>query len=137
MVIMKKIYLINFSLMEKIADKKNGITTEDATAYITGVELFFIFLIGEFFIMRILPFKVSNVIMFGTMAVIWYYTHYVLRKSLKKTITDVGIRKMYKELDKSKQKGYLLLSILIFFAVFFIFFAASVWTIGGYDRRWQ
>lgn len=137
MVIMKKIYLINFSLMEKIADKKNGITTEDATAFISGVELFFIFLIGEFFIMRILPFQVSNVIMFSTMAVIWFYTHYVLRNSLKKTITDVGIRKMYKELDKSKQRGYLLLSILIFFAVIFIFFVASVWTIGGYDKRWQ
>lgn len=123
--------------MEKIADKKNGITTEDATAYITGVELFFICLIAEFFIIRVLPFKVSNVIMFGMMAGIWYYTHYVLRKTLKKVITNSGIRKMYKELDKSKQKSYLLLSILIFFLVFFIFFAASVWAIGGYDKRWQ
>lgn len=121
MVIMKRIYLINFSLMEKIADKKNGITTEDATAYVTGVELFFIYLIAEFFIIRVLPFKVSNVIMFGTMGVIWYYTHYVLRKSLKKLITDAGIRKMYKELDKSKQKNYLLLSILIFL-LFLLFF---------------
>lgn len=134
---MKKIFLINYSLMEKIADKKNGITTEDATAYITGVELFFICLMAEFFIMRMLPFKVSNVIMFGMMAGIWYYTHYVLRKTLKKAITDTGIRKMYKELDKSKQKSYLLLSILIFFLVFFIFFAGGVWAIGGYDKRWQ
>lgn len=134
---MKKIYLINFSLMEKIADKKNGITTEDAAAYLTGVEIFFISLIGEFFIMMILPFKISNAIMFGVMAVIWYYTHYILRKSLRKIITDLGIRKIYKDLDRSKQKSYLLLSILIFFIVFFVFFAASVWTIGGYDKRWQ
>jgi hypothetical protein len=41
MVIMKKIYLINFSLMEIIADKKNGVRTEDATAYLIGVEVFF------------------------------------------------------------------------------------------------
>jgi succinate dehydrogenase hydrophobic anchor subunit len=123
--------------MEKIADKKNGITTEDAAAYLTGVEIFFIALIGEFFIMKVLPFKISNVIMFGAMAVIWYYTHYILRKSLRKIITDLGIRRMYKDLNRSRQKSYLLLSILIFFIVFFIFFAASVWTIGGYDKRWQ
>lgn len=134
---MKKIYLINFSLMEKIADKKNGITTEDATAYVTGVEIFFVCLIAEFFIMRILPFRISNVIMFSVIAIIWYYTHYILRKSLKKTITDAGIRKDYKDLDRSKQKSYLLFSILIFFLIFFVFFAASVWAIGGYDKRWN
>lgn len=123
--------------MEKIADKKNGITTEDATAYITGVELFFIFLMIEFAVMRILPFKLNDFIVYGTMAVIWYYTHYILRKSLKKTIADLGIRKVYKELDKSKQKSYLVLSILIFFALFFIFFAIGVLTIYNYDKRWQ
>lgn len=123
--------------MEKIANKKNGITTEDATAFFTGVEIFFICLIAEFFIIRILPFRVSNVIMFGAMAVIWYYTHYILRKSLKKTIIDAEIRKEYKGLNRSKQKSYLVLSILIFFLVFLVFFAASVWAIGGYDKRWN
>ncbi len=134
---MKKIYLINFSLMERIADKKNGITTEDATAYIVSVEIFFIVLIAEFILMRVLPFKISNYIMFGGMAIIWYYTHYVLRKSLKSKIADIEIRNMYRQLGKSKQQSYLLLSILLFFVVFFIFFAASVWAIGGYDKRWQ
>lgn len=43
--------------MEKIADKKNGITAEDAAAFLTGVEMFFISLIGEFFIMWVLPYK--------------------------------------------------------------------------------
>jgi len=123
--------------MEKIADKKNGITTEDAAAFLTGVEIFFISLIGEFFIMWVFPFKISNVMMFGTIAVIWYYTHYVMRNSLKKKIIEAGIREDYKELEKSNQKHYLLLSIVIFFLVFFVFFAASVWMIGGYDKRWQ
>lgn len=123
--------------MEKLADKKNGITTEDATAFITCVEIFFISLIIEFFIMKILPFKISNVVMFAIMGIIWYYTHYVLRKSLKGTITGIGIRAKYKELDKAKRKSYLVVSILIFFAVFFVFFAASVWAIGGYDKRWK
>lgn len=133
---MKKIYLINFSLMERIADKKNG-TVEDATAFITGVERFFILLIIEFAVIRILPFRVNNYIMFGAIGIIWYYTHYVLRKSLGKKISALGIRKMYKDLDESKQKWFLILSILLFFATFFIFFAASVWMIGGYDKRWQ
>lgn len=31
---MKKIFLINYSLMEKIADKKNGVTTEELVFYI-------------------------------------------------------------------------------------------------------
>jgi hypothetical protein len=74
--------------------------------------------------------------MFGIMAGIWYYTHYVLRKSLKKIIIEAGTREKYKEVEQSKRKSYLLLSILIFFLVFFVFFAASVWTIGGYDKRW-
>lgn len=130
---MRKIFLINFSLMEKIADKKNGITAEEATAYITGVEMFFIGLIAEFLIVKILPFKVPNIILFGVMAVIWYYTHYILRKSLKKIIVNAGIRKVYGTLSKSKQKNYLMLSILLFF----VFFAAGVMTIGGYDKRWQ
>jgi hypothetical protein len=134
---MKKIFLINFALMEKIADKKNGITTEDATAFIIGIEMFFVCLIVEFSIMRILPFRISNAIMFGTMAVIWYYTHYILRKSLKKTITDAGTKREYKELDRLKQRRFLTLSIVIFFLVFVIFFAASVWAIGGYDKRWN
>ena len=136
MVTMKTLYLINFSLMEKIADKKNGITTEDAAAYITGVEIFFICLMGEFVLMRILPFKLNNIVVYGTMAIVWYFTHYVLRKSLKKTITDLGIRKIYKELDKSKQKSYLILSILIFFAIFFTFFTIGALTIYNYDKRW-
>lgn len=123
--------------MEKLADKKNGITTEDATAFITSVEIFFISLIIEFFLMKILPFKVSNIVMFGIMGIIWYFTHYVLRKSLKGRITVTGVRAKYKELDNAKRKSYLIVSILIFFAVFFIFFAASVWAIGGYDKRWQ
>lgn len=134
---MKKLYLINFSLMEKIADKKNGVTAEDATAYITSVEIFFLCLIVEFFIMKILPFRIPNVVMFGVMAIIWFYTHYILRKSLGKKLTESGVRSMYKQLEKSKQKTYLVFSILIFFIVFIIFFAGSVWAIGGYDKRWQ
>ena len=122
--------------MEKIADKKNGIITEDAAAYITGVEVFFIFLMVEFFLMRILPFKINNIVVYGTMAIVWYFTHYVLRKSLKKTITDLGIRKMYKELNKSKQKNYLILSILIFFWIFFAFFIIGALTIYNYNKRW-
>jgi succinate dehydrogenase hydrophobic anchor subunit len=137
MIEMKKIYLINFSLMERIADKKNGITTEDATAYITGVELFFVFLVIEFLIMSLLPFQVSNYLMFGVMALIWYYTHYVLRKSIGTKLHQMGLRKLYKDLSKSKQTTYLVLSILVFFIVFLFFFAASVWTIGGYDKRWE
>lgn len=137
MISMKKILLINYSLMEKIADKKNGITTEDATAYITGVELFFILLIFEFFIISVLPFEVSNYLMFGAMAIIWFYTHYILRKSLKIKISNIGIKMEYKQLTNQRQWSYLLLSILIFFLVFFIFFTASVWTIGGYDKRWK
>ena len=123
--------------MEKIADKKNGVTTEDATAYITSVEIFFVCLILEFSIMKILPFRIPNVVMFGVMAIIWLYTHYILRKSLGKAITEKGVRSMYKQLGKSKQKTYLVFSILIFFVVFIIFFAGSVWAIGGYDKRWQ
>jgi hypothetical protein len=134
---MKRIYLINFSLCEKIADKKNGITTEDAAAYITCVEIFFTSLIAEFLVMRILPFKLNDFLVYGTMAIVWYFTHYILRKSLRKKITDLGIRKMYKQLDKSEQKNYLILSILIFFAAFFIFFIAAVWMIGGYNKRWH
>ena len=135
MVTMKKIYLINFSLMEKIADKKNGITTENAAAFITGVELFFIYLMIEFVIMKFLPFKLKGFIVYGAMAVIWYYTHHSLRKSLTKKITSLGIRKTYKELSRSKQKSYLILSILIFFAVFFIFLATGALTIYNYNKR--
>lgn len=136
MIKMKKIYLINFSLMEKIADKKNGITTEDATAFILSVEAFFILLVGEFILMRVFPFKISNYIMFGAMALIWYYSHYVLRKKIKDAIVNSDIREGYRKLDKSEKKKYLLLSILIFFGLFLFFFAASVWAIGGYDKRW-
>lgn len=123
--------------MEKIADKKNGITTEDAAAFIISVEAFFILLVAEFILMRVFPFKISNYIMFGTMALIWYYSHYVLRKRIKDAIFDSDIREMYRKLDKSEKRKYLLLSILIFFGVFLFFFAASVWAIGGYDKRWH
>lgn len=136
MIEMKKIYVINFSLMERIADKRNGVTTEDATAFILSVEIFFVALIAEFILIRILPFRVPNYMMFGVMAIIWYYTHYVLRKTLRRTIEDLGIREIYRQLGKATQKNYLLLSIAIFFIVFFIFFATSVWAIGGYDTRW-
>ena len=52
------------------------------------------------------------------MAVIWYYTHYVLRELLKKKIIEACIRDDYKELGKSKQKRYLLVSIVIFILIF-------------------
>jgi hypothetical protein len=133
---MKKIYLINFSLMEKMADKKNGVTTEDATAFIVSIEIFFVSLIAEFILIRVFPFRIANYIMFGAMAIIWYFTHYVLRKKLRRTIEDIRIRDTYRKLGKVKKTNYLLLSISIFFIVFFIFFAACVWAIGGYDKRW-
>lgn len=108
--------------MEKIADKKNGITTEDAAAYLTGVELFFVYLMAEFIIMKFLPFKLNDFIIYGVIAVLWYYSHYVLRKILKKRITDLQIRKIYQSSSRSKQKQYLVLSVLFFFTVLFIFF---------------
>jgi hypothetical protein len=134
--LMNKIYLINFSLMEKIADKKNGITTEDATAFITGVEWFFVGLMIEFFLMWAIPYKFNKFIVFGVMTVIWYYTHYMLRKSLRVVIKDRGIRGLYKNLKSKTQKTYLALSIVMFFLIFFIFFAVAVITIGGYNKNW-
>jgi hypothetical protein len=131
-----KIYLVNFSLMEKIADKKNGVTTEDATAFITGVECFFIGLMIEFFLMWVIPYKFNKFIVFGVMAAIWYYTHYMLKKSLGTIIKDRGIRNQYKNLASKTQKSYLALSIVMFFLIFFIFFAVAVITIGGYDKTW-
>lgn len=132
---MKKIYLLNFSLMEKIADKKNGITTEDATSFVTCVEIFYLLLMAEFTIMRILPFKVKDYVMYTILVLIGLYTHFVLRKVLKKIIVDLGIRKTYKSLDKSQQKRNLALSVLIFFGMFFIFFIVCVWAIGGYYKK--
>jgi 4-hydroxybenzoate polyprenyltransferase len=134
--LMNKIYLINFSLMEKIADKKNGITTEDATAFITGVEWFFVGLMVEFILMRLIPIKFDKFIVFGVMAVIWYYTHYMLRKSLGILIKERGIRALYKKLGSRTQKIYLALSIVMFFLIFFIFFIVGVLTIYNYDKTW-
>lgn len=121
--------------MEKIADKKNGVTTEDASAFITGVELFFLLLIVEFAIVRLLPFKVSLFVLLGVMAVLWYITHYSMRKVYKKRIMELEVRNIYKGLSRSKRRRFIVLSIIIFFMIFFIFFIASVILIGGYSKQ--
>ena len=133
MVNMKKLFLINFSLMEKIGDKKNG-TVEDATSFITCTELFFAFLAIEFIVIALLPIKVSPYILGGVGVVIWYYTNYIMRKSLRGTITTLKIRQLYKELDSSVAKNYLILSVVLFFVNFFLFFAITVWTLEGYYK---
>lgn len=123
--------------MEKIADKKNGITTEDAAAYLTGVEVFFVCLMTEFIVLKFLPFRVSNFIIYGIMAIIWYYTHYILRKILARKMIETEVRKIYKMLIKSQKRTYLILSILFFFVLFFIFFATGFLTIYNYNKRWS
>jgi|GEM_PF-3281888 len=120
---MRKIFMINFSLMEKIADKKNGITTEDAAAFMTGVELFFLLLIAEFAIVRILPFKVDLWLILILAAIIWYFTHYQLRSIYRKRMVEMKIVKDYKLLSSGERRRYLILSIAIFFGVFLFFFS--------------
>ncbi|MCG2614724.1 hypothetical protein LZZ85_10550 [Terrimonas sp. NA20] len=129
---MRKIFLINFSLMERIADKKNGITTEDAAGFLTGVELFFLALVGEFIIIRLLPISVSLWFLLGVMMVLWYITHYRMRKTFRKRYLELDIRKDYKGLSPGRKRRYLMLSILIFLGIFLFFFAMSVMLIGGY-----
>lgn len=130
---MKKLYLINFSLMEKIGDKKNG-TVEDATSFITCTEIFFALLAIEFIIIAIIPVKVSPYFLGGVSIAIWFFTNYMLRKSLKTKIVQSGIRQQFKQLPKTTAKTYLGLSILLFFMNFFLFFAITVWTLGGYYK---
>lgn len=132
---MKKIFLINYSLMEKIADKKNGVTTEDASAYITGVELFFLLQIVEFLIIRLLPFKISLPVILAVMSILWYFTHYSMRKVYRKRIIELKIRNIYKGLNKSKRRKYFWASILLFFLNFLVFFIAGAILIGGYTSN--
>ncbi len=133
MVIMKKVYLINYSLMEKIGDKKNG-TIDDAASFIICTELFFVFLSVEFIIISLLPIKVSPYVLGGIGVLIWYYTNYVMRKKLKQSIIALKIQQEYKRLNRKIANRYLLLSILIFFVNFFLFFAITVWTLQGYYK---
>lgn len=133
MVSMKKIFLINFSLMEKIGDKKNG-TVEDATSFITCTELFFVFLSIVFIVISFLPMKVNPYVLGGLGIIIWYYTNYVMRKNLSVAVTDLKIPQLYKSLDSRVAKRYLILSIVLFFANFLLFFAITVWTLQGYYK---
>ena len=126
MVVMKKIYLINFSLCEKIGDKKNG-TVEDAASFITCTEFFFIFLSIEFIFISLLPVKISPYILGGIGIVTWYYTNYVMRKKLKDTIVNFKIRQLYRSLDKRVTRKYFILSIILFFAI-------TVFTLQGYYK---
>jgi len=132
---MRKIFLVNFSLMDKIADKRNGVTTEDASAFITGVELFFLLQIVEFLIIRLLPFKVSLQVLLGAMAIIWYFTHYTMRKVYRKRIIELKIRNIYNGLNKSKRRKYFWASIFLFYMTIFVFFVMSVILIGGYIKK--
>jgi hypothetical protein len=119
--------------MEKLADKKR-MTTEEAASYIMSVEFLFLLLMVEFIIMRLLPFKISNYVMYGAMIVIYGFTNFVVRKSMTRSMLQSGIRKEYKLLDRSVRRNYLILSVFLFFIVFFVFFAAGVLTIGDYDK---
>ena len=63
------------------------------------------------------------------MIVIWYYTNYVMRKNLSVAVTDLKIPQLYKSLDSRVAKRYLILSIVLFFVNFLLFFAITVWTL--------
>ena len=121
--------------MAKLADKKR-MTIEGATSFITSFEIFFVLIMIEFVIIRILPFRISNYVLFGAMITIWYYTNYIMRKSLTKAITDTGIKKEYQLMSKSAQRNYLILSIILFYTVIVALVAIGAITIGGYDKRW-
>jgi hypothetical protein len=130
---MKKLLLINFSLMQKIGDKKNG-NVEDATSFITCTELFFVFLEIEFILISLLPIKVSPYILGGIGIILWYYTNYVMRKSLRISIANFKISHLYKNLNTTTAKNYFILSLIFFFCNFFLFFAITVWTLQGYYK---
>lgn len=119
--------------MEKIGDKKNG-TVEDATSFITCTELFFVFLSIVFIVISFLPMKVNSYVLGGLGIIIWYYTNYVMRKNLSVAVTDLKIPQLYKSLDSRVAKRYLILSIVLFFANFLLFFAITVWTLQGYYK---
>ncbi len=94
--------------MGKLGDKQKG-TIEDAAAFLTCTELFFVLLSIEFIIIYFIPVKVSPYVLGGIALAVWYYTNYVMRNRLKAMITGMKIRQQYVSLDRSVAKNYLIL----------------------------
>ncbi|RYE54170.1 MAG: hypothetical protein EOP48_12870 [Sphingobacteriales bacterium] len=133
---MKTLYLINFCLIAKIAFKKDN-SLEKGTAYVTSTEIFFSCLGIGCLILKLLPFKVHDYVIYGLMSIIGYLCFYPLCKFVTGTIVGSTIRISYSKLIKKQRQLFFLAGILIFYGVFLGFLALGFATIYGYDNKWH